>query len=196
MTRPAPFPTARVAASLSLLSLVAFGAFAWSVLPGLHAQIAALKREKLVLQESVERCHLEFDEYEAEYQGPCCDDYRDLLSDHRELYDLHHEFMQWGPLRTPRDCVRETILMEWKIPLDESLWPTDVDAQLAHCLGNLKWCQGERLTLVEAMDAGRCGSGDRWAMPHRPGDDDSMWIYPPGYVPPQAALPSAPATAL
>jgi hypothetical protein len=166
--------------------LVAFGAFAWSVLPGLHAQIAALKREKLGLHELNVKLDAEASQATVallEYESKDDAHFYALIDDYTELQDLHREFMQWGPMRTPRDCVRETILMEWKVPIDVTLWPTDRDAQLAHCMGNLKWAYRERMQLVEAMDAGLCGSDDRFALPPSDDSGDSLWIYPPGYEP-------------
>lgn len=108
--------------------------------------------------------------------------FRDLTAAHQELQALHRESMDWGPLRAPRDCVREVILM------DDTAWPVDRDAELAHCLNAYEWCEGERTGLVEDLD--QCFN---MCFPHprqrperddpRAGDSDSSWIdWPEGHV--------------
>jgi hypothetical protein len=145
----------------------------------LHRQLHQVETANLEIHEDLQSCFTIFDESDAAFY--------DLVSAHTQLQDLHRETMVWGPMQSPRDCVRETILMEWKLPIDESLWPTDRDAQLAHCIGNLEWSQRERLQLVQAMDTGLCSTSDRFALPDLgAGDVDSTWIYPPGYEPPTA----------
>ena len=184
MSRPTPFPMGRVASFIAFVGVV--GSLLYTSIQSRRAQsdkVARLELENAELRTELAETHEEYEELYSD-EPPCCDDYTDLLVDHRALRDLHHEFMQWGPLRTPRDCVRETVLMEWKLPIDQSLWPTDRDAQLAHCIGQLKWEHAGRLQLVKAMDNGNCGSNDRFALPHLGESDvDSLWIYPPGYEP-------------
>ena len=190
MSRPTPFPLRRVVASL--LAVAGVGVIGFSIpatYNSIQAQsdkVAALQLDNLALHERIVKLDAEVAtsaskllEYEAHDDAA----FYALIDDHTELQALHREFMQWGPMRTPRDCVRETILMEWKVPIDVTIWPTDTDAQLAHCMGNLKWAYRERLQLVEAMDAGLCGASDRFALPPTDDSGDSIWIYPPGYEP-------------
>lgn len=103
-----------------------------------------------------------------------------LLGSHEELRALHQDSMDWGPLRGPRDCVREVILM------DQTAWPVDRDGELAHCISAYLWSEGERAGLVE--DLNQCF---QFAFPRvrperddsRAGDADSSWIaWPEGYV--------------
>ena len=90
--------------------------------------------------------------------------------------------MDWGPLRAPRDCVREVILM------DETAWPVNRDADLAYCLNAYEWCEGERTGLVEDLD--QCFANAYHPSFERPkrddpraGDSDSSWIdWPEGHV--------------
>lgn len=190
MSGPDPLRVRRVVASL--LAVVGVGVVGFSMYDSINSRqvqkdkVAALRLANLELHElnvkldaEASRATADLLEYESHDDAALYA----LIDDYTELQSLHRESMQWGPMRTPRDCVRETILMEWKVPIDVTIWPTDTDAQLAHCMGNLKWAYRERTQLVEAMDEGLCGSDDRFSLPPTDDSGDSLWIYPPGYEP-------------
>lgn len=88
--------------------------------------------------------------------------FADLVDSHLALQELHRESMQWGPLRSPRDCVREVVLM------DETAWPMDRDAELAYYANAYAWSEQERTRVLEELD--RCFDV---CFPSIPGPSDS-----------------------
>lgn len=102
--------------------------------------------------------------------------FQGAIEDLKALQELHQEAMQWGPLRTPRDCVREVLLME------HDHYPVNSEAERAFLLKENEWLRNERERLYTDLDAcedfafpktfDSLGHED-WA-PH----DNSSSIYP------------------
>lgn len=168
---------------LPRIAIAAFGVtFLGMALVQRHRDLAMhdrLRAESAVQVDALVKAHQELSVANTalEHQAAA---YAGLLESHLALQSLHAQSVEWGPLRAPRDCVREVIL------LDERAWPFDRDGHLAYEIKAHDWCEGERVRCVEDLD--QCFD---MAFPaHRPerhdpraGDADSSWIdWPEGFV--------------
>lgn len=107
------------------------------------------------------------------------DAFQSLRQSHEELQALHVESMDWGPLRAPRDCVREVIL------IDERAWPVSRDADLAYYIKANEWCEDTRLADAQELESCTMMMVPDWPEPPDPraSDSNSSSIdWPEGFV--------------
>lgn len=159
MSRRASY-LAVIAMASALVTLAVVGRMEGSKLRAAHAaELEQLRAENLRLHEKYvlleEGCRLN-----SRFES---DAFQDLLGAHEQLQNLHRASLVWGPMRSPRDCVLETILMD-----DDKVWPVrNPEAQLAESMAAHDWCEEQRHQLLtELDDLSYCWS--RW--PDKGGD--------------------------